>query len=140
MNKYNVFNKTLPHRSWLYWENLRHIPYQLKKAKQRATRGFATSDWFNMDSWFGSVIPEMLEEFSEKCYAHPAEMTPEEWKDILNEMAFRLRNATDENVIDKKFSHMANSLAKDREQDKWRREELHKFLELFEEHFYSLWD
>ena len=106
MNKYNIFDKVFHHKSFLYWQNLKMLPRQLKWAKQRVTKGYCRSDW----------------------------------KNILKEMATHLRNAGIEEIADEKYSHMADSKAKIREQNKWRKEELHKFCELFEKYYFDLWD
>ena len=49
-------------------------------------------------------------------------------------------NAGIEEIAEERYSHMADSKAKVREQNKWRKEELHKFCELFEKYYFDLWD
>ena len=117
------------------------IPRQLKWAKQRISKGYCKSDWYDMDSWFAHVVADMLDEYADNTCSHPWEINdPDDWKDILKEMATHLRNAGIEEIADEKYSHMADSKAKIREQNKWRKEELHKFCELFEKYYFDLWD
>ena len=141
MNKYNVFDKIFHYKSFLYWKNLKRLPRQLKWAKQRVTKGYCRSDWYDMDSWFAHVVADMFDEYAENTCSHPWEINnPDDWKDILKEMATHLRNAGIEEIAEERYSHMADSKAKIREQNKWRKEELHKFCELFEKYYFDLWD
>ena len=141
MNKYNVFDKIFHHKSFLYWQNLKRLPRQLKWAKQRVTKGYCCSDWYDMDSWFAHVVADMFDEYAENTCSYPWEINnPDDWEDILKEMATHLRNAGIEEIAEERYSHMADSKAKIREQNKWRKEELHKFCELFEKYYFDLWD
>ena len=117
------------------------LPRQLKWAKQRITKGYCRSDWYDMDSWFAHVVADMFDEYAENTCSYPWEINnPDDWEDILKEMATHLRNAGIEEIAEERYSHMADSKAKIREQNKWRKEELHKFCELFEKYYFDLWD
>lgn len=141
MNKYNVFDKIFHHKSFLYWQNLKRLPRQLKWAKQRVTKRYCRSDWYAMYSWFAYVVADMFDEYAENIRSYPREINgPDDWEDILKEKATHLRNAGIEEIAEERYSHMADSKAKIREQNKWRKEELHKFCELFEKYYFDLWD
>lgn len=71
MNKYNVFDKIFHHKSFLYWQNLKMLPRQLKWAKQRVTKGYCRSDWYDMYSWFAHVVADMFDEYAENTCSHP---------------------------------------------------------------------
>ena len=75
------------------------LPRQLKWAKQRITKGYCRSDWYDMDSWFAHVVADMFDEYAENTCSHPWEINnPDDWKDILKEMATHLRNAGIEEI------------------------------------------
>ena len=80
------------------------LPRQLKWAKQRVTKGYCRSDWYDMDSWFAHVVADMFDEYAENTCSHPWEINdPDDWKDILKEMATHLRNAGIEEIAKERY-------------------------------------
>lgn len=91
--------------------------YWLKHAYQRVKKGYSYRDLWNIDFWFLKIMPNMLEDFTKDLYGYPAtireelkkknpELTDEEideknldfqyWKDIVKEIAFHFREASEE--------------------------------------------
>ena len=75
---------------WLYFK---HGYYNLKAAWQRATRGYASRDVWNMCDYFLEVFPTMLRDLAENCHGYLGVVpfdTPEKWENWLREMADKL--------------------------------------------------
>lgn len=141
MNKYNVFDKIFHHKSFLYWQNLKMLPRQLKWAKERICRGFCQADWYNMDDWFARVVADMIDEFAENTVSYSDKFeTSEEWRAMLKEMSQHLRNAGIEEIAEEKFANMQNKDAQYMVMNNWRRNEIKKFCELFQKYYFELWD
>lgn len=79
---------------------------QMKYARQRAERGFSDEDLWNIDDWFLTLIPEMLEKYKKKRHGSPSclgkeytndegflvnDTCHEEWDKILDEMIHLFR-------------------------------------------------
>lgn len=76
--------------------------YELKASEQRAKRGYADADVWDLDTWFVNTLSPMLKQFSKRHHGVPANLTdkdrdatPEEldaarakWDEILERMAF----------------------------------------------------
>ena len=63
-----------------------HYWYDIKRAYQRATKGYSYWDLCDMDHWFKDVILRMLIEFKENTQGFPSDSTEEEWNNILDEL------------------------------------------------------
>ena len=61
-----------------------------KFQRQRAKKGYADCDAWEIRTWFVNTAKPMLLEISEKIYDHPQELTFEEWREILKRMAHLL--------------------------------------------------
>ena len=95
-------------------KELHNIPKEifrdLKCCVQRIKRGFCYRDIWNIDDWFLSVIPDMLDELKNTRRGFPARFlkndgsdtdeergrAAEKWEEILTEMAFLFREANEE--------------------------------------------
>ena len=69
----------------------------IRFARQRARKGYAAIDWWNMDSWFLEIIPNMLDELADRGYSYPGNEefdTPEKWKSYLHNLANDFRMCT----------------------------------------------
>ena len=65
----------------------------LKAGWQRATKGYAPRDVWNMCDYFLEVFPAMLRDLAENCHAYPGVApfdSPEKWENWLREMADKL--------------------------------------------------
>lgn len=79
---------------WLYFQ---HGYYNLKAAWQRATRGFADRDIWDMDTWFLQVFPAMLKQLSKNAHGHPCSFKSyEEWTEFLYQLAIDFEKCQDD--------------------------------------------
>lgn len=79
---------------WLYFK---HCYYNLKAAWQRATRGFADRDIWDMSAWFLQVFPAMLKQLSQSTNGHPINFNSyEEWTEFLYQLAMDLEKCQDD--------------------------------------------
>lgn len=86
--KYNITHPLRWIRSGL--ANMRFV-------RQRARKGYAAIDWWNMDDWFLEIIPNMLDELADRGYSYPGNEefdTPEKWKSYLHNLANDFRMCT----------------------------------------------
>lgn len=79
---------------WLYFK---HGYYNLKAAWQRATRGYANRDIWDMDTWFLQVFPAMLKKLSQEAHGHPCSFNSyEEWTEFLYQLAIDFEKCQDD--------------------------------------------
>lgn len=105
MNNLNVF-RLMRSRSMRYylthpWEWFKDLKYCLRDAYQRITRGYADTDWFNMDSHLLELLPAMLKELATHSHSYPGTApfdTYEKWTAWLNEMADNLISCREEEI------------------------------------------
>lgn len=77
---------------WLYFK---HGYYNLKAAWQRATRGYADRDTWDLDTWFLQVIPAMLKQLSQNSNGYPYGFTYEKWVEFLYQLAMDFEKCQD---------------------------------------------
>lgn len=71
----------------------------MRFARQRARKGYAAIDWWNMDNWFLEIIPNMLDELADRRCGYPGNEefdTPEKWSTYLHNLANDLRMCTED--------------------------------------------
>lgn len=103
MNNLNVF-RLIHSRSKSYylthpWEWFKDFGYCLRDAYQRITRGYADTDWFNMDSHLLELLPAMLKELAAHSYSYPSHgpfNTPEKWSTFIHSLADRIESCKEE--------------------------------------------
>ena len=98
----------LPWRFYLRkpWKFFEDAWLNLKAAWQRATRGWADRDTWNLDSYLLEILPEMIDYLREHTHGYPGEYngfpTPESWDNYLREeIIIPLQNAREEQVVQK---------------------------------------
>lgn len=69
------------------WAGLRNGCYDLRCRCQRFRRGYSNRDVVEMADWFVCNARPMLQRLSESTYHYPPELTEEQWRQILAEMA-----------------------------------------------------
>ena len=168
----SIFTKINYNKKYLIthpWEIFIHYFEDISCAFQRARFGYCYKDLYNIDIWFLTIMPKMLQKFKEKSMTYPSFLTPEEWDDILDEMIFcfneanvetcSLKNEIDYDVsfdfieqdngfhtLDIKYltkeDKEKQQLYQKREEklEKYRNENLKKGLNLFVKYFKLLWD
>lgn len=71
-------------------DDLKKLPFKFTRwvrfFYQRRTRGFDDSETWALDTSLSRLIVPRLKRFKELLDGHPAEMTFEEWNEILDEM------------------------------------------------------
>lgn len=102
-SKNNVFTKI----SYLPWGYIRNWPKNValffrrfKWAYQRATRGFANCDVWDMDAWYMDLFSESLNYFADNHWGFPGnEEFPDDetWTKYLKEMAHKFYIANESN-------------------------------------------
>lgn len=80
------------------WEFFEDTWLNLKAGWQRATRGWADRDTWNLDSYLLEILPEMIDHLRENAHGWPGEYqgfpTPEDWDKFLKEeIIIPLQNA-----------------------------------------------
>lgn len=157
-----------PYR-WRYyikkpWEFFEDTWLNLKAAWQRATRGWADRDTWNLDSYLLDILPEMISHLGENTHGFPIDFpTYESWQDYLqNEIVIPLQNAREEQTTQKneynaEYFNLSSSsgrflntrpddevrekwLAREQEIDEWRLQELERGMQNLSSVFFSLWD
>lgn len=136
----------------------------LKWKAQHFHKGYSDKDVYSIRDWFLYTMPKMLKEMEQNLHGHPADMTDEQWKIILDKMAFCFKEAHDdtcsqineyEDLFDINYSRNFNGsytpiISDEDIYEKWKvRQEqiseyqnkmLHEGLDLFQKYFWDLWD
>lgn len=160
-----------PYR-WRYyvkkpWEFFEDIWLNLKAAWQRATRGWADRDTWNLDYHLLDILPEMIDYLREHTHGYPGGHqgfpTYESWQDFLqNEIVIPLQNAREEqttqiNEYEEEYFNLSSPsgrflntrsddevrekwLAREQEISEWRQQELERGLQNLATVFFNLWD
>lgn len=85
------------------WEFFEDTWLNLKAAWQRATRGWADRDTWNLDSYLLEILPEMIDYLRTHTHSYPGYGefdTPEKWDKFLKEeIVIPLQNAREEQTI-----------------------------------------
>lgn len=148
---------------WKYWRGYFKIPeelyYWLKYSIQRAFRGYADCDVWNVDGYLCEIMPSMIKQLKEKTHGYPSHLSsPEEWETILNKIILgfeagkKLIN-TDNWALNEECKITTSSNKVDFT-NPWTKEQIEHFknldridsknfdegMKLFAEHFFSLWD
>lgn len=104
---------------WLYFK---HGYYNLKAAWQRATRGYANRDTWDMDTWFLQVFPAMLKQLSQNANGHPCSFKSyEEWTEFLYQLAIDFEKCQDDEGNDE--NEYYDDYMKSLDDIKWKRDE-----------------
>ena len=95
----SIFTKTRYNKKYCIthpWKVIIHKCRDIKCAWQRATKGYCFRDIWAIDDWFTKIFPAMLEEFIEVHNGYPADLTDDEWVEILRKMSRSFKNADEE--------------------------------------------
>ena len=146
------------------WTVIAHKFRDIHCAWLRANKGYCYRDIWEIDNWFLSIVPEMLDEYIKIHTGHPSDMTDEEWVAIINAMAQSFRNADERSTeftnpyrdeylktleIDynagRLLCHADNELdenyhKKEKEKNDFMEKSLDEGMRLFRKHLRKLWD
>lgn len=102
MNPLNVFKN--PYYKWRYpscWlKNVRMFFRSFKYAYQRATRGYADSDCWDLDAYYLNLLEGSLNHLADNHWGYPGNEefdTDEKWTAYLKEMAQQFHRANESN-------------------------------------------
>lgn len=125
MNVFTYFPYTKRYYVLNPWFFVRQCWRNLKAAWQRATKGYADRDVWNMDDHLLTLMPQMLDKLRETSHGYCAAFScEEEWFRYLNEISTHLRNAAnlEESAYEEKEKEVKTALA------------------MLAEHWFALWD
>ncbi len=104
-----------------------------KQNKQRIQKGYSYRDLWSFDTYLAGVISKGLIELRDVTHSYPCDTSMEEWAQTLTEMASGFdawANMWDEAMYDGDYLENMKALEA----------KLNKSMDLFKEHFGSLWD
>ena len=97
-NELNVFK--MGWFPWRYpgnwWRNIKNFFKCLKRAWERATKGYCHWDTYDLGDYMVTLILESIKKFRKDLIAYPVDMTYEEWEAILDEVIYHLEIALSE--------------------------------------------
>ena len=143
MNKLNVFNNYyLPMKYPINWgRNIKLFIRSIKYAFQRATKGYCDTDVWDLDKFYLHLLQSSLTELKDISHGYPKDcISPEEWKDCLNEIIQCFPNADFDNYEDKYDECGVTWIDEYTTINKLCKDNLHTGFELLEKHFHDLWD
>ena len=122
-------------------------PYRKNRAEKIEIEPF---DTWSMDSTLAMIIHPMLVQLKETQHGHPADLTEQEWDDILDEMIWAFEQKCRDNweddylgdyVEDQKNGSMVGSFKWiDHEGLKTHQERMSNGFRLFGKYYENLWD
>ena len=164
----NVF-KTCTYYRWIYpkfwWRNISLFFRRFKWAYQRATRGYADCDVWDMDNWILNLFHGALNHLADNHWGYPGDdRFPEDetWTKYLREMAQLFYNADESNmaypysaydkwvtylheypktdVLGGENPHDREMFLEECELSKMRQADFEKAWKMMGEVFFNLWD
>ena len=136
-------NTKKPYRFQTFIAKLRDKREEKRCRRQRAKKGYADCDVWEMRNWFVKTVGAMLLEFSEKTHNHPDKVEFEEWRNILLRMSELLTSmdiwddTAIKNKLDIEKSDSSEEALNRISEERYRAKE--EFFTLFNEWFYDLW-
>lgn len=130
-----------PHSAIAEWQR------KLKWFYQRGKRGYADRDVWSLDNYLNSWMPQAIRDLRDQDHGHPAGICDCE-KDNWGLCSISIKDGCNGQ---EKWHSILNEIAEGFEsaikiQDKWLRkpspewEKFDKGMQLFHEHYFSLWD
>lgn len=123
----------------------------LKFCCQRIKYGWCEKDCWSIDTWFLGIMPDMIRHLRDNKCGHPADLTEEEWDNILNTLIVLFNEADKENcqrmkneykdVLSKKDPEIYHKYdEREKEIFQYRNECKDKGFKTFSKYFWNLWD
>ena len=86
----NVF--TYGYYNWKHpIHNIATFFHNLRRAWQRATKGYCDWDTWDLDQYYIQLIVDSLADFQKETNSYPSEISPEEWNKVLGEIQEHLK-------------------------------------------------
>lgn len=111
----------------------RNTRYKIRSAYQRVFRGYDDSMVWGFCEVFPEMMVKILTQLEKNRYGYPSALTDKQWSKILNQMIDGFKAVDEKEELDFKPNEY---LEKIKPYDK----RINRALELFKEHFFSLWD
>lgn len=141
---------------------------KIKKAIQRAKKGYCDEDLWDIGYWFLNTVPKMLDEFANQTIGFPGyfltdgedeDVAFEKWKNIIKEISFHFKEGleptkeinecycpihdTIEDIVrefnEEEQKQFDKWAAREDEIEKYKEQEIKKGFEMFNEYFQNLW-
>jgi hypothetical protein len=129
---------------------IKELPYKLKMAWQRATKGYCDSDSWDIYTWFSTNIVLLLTEMRNNRHGYPylikndkGDMfTDEDWGEVLTEMITCFRMVNDNSIWERKLDNPSDKIILQdlKEDSQIKQHYLERGMELFTKYFWDLWD
>lgn len=140
--EYTWMDKLIHPFMWL-WVRLEETWTNLHYRCQRFRKGYSDLDVWEMRDWFIRSAKPMLRELSVKTYNHPEELSEDQWREVLLEMAnlLDIMDIWDDAAARKQASLASEEESADAVQKISAEKEKAKdrFFLLFNKWFYDLW-
>ena len=118
----------------------------LRKRCQRFKRGFSWGDVWDMDQWFMEIAKPMLTHLKTNGNSYPNDFkSRDEWCAVLDEMIDCLELMEEDKVYEflgfRRYEDYWRRTTEDRKKAyEIRENNKNRFFELFNKHFYDLWN
>lgn len=125
-----------PYRFWNF--RLKYLPKEVRWHWQRAFRGWADCDVWDMNSYLSRLVEEMTARLAEEHVGHPPDMTDERWSNRLSfiSRSFRdYRRWRDEGHLEGDPNSDEFKIKENLVMENWG-----KAWEVFHKYYGSLWD
>lgn len=134
--------------------NIKEIVKSVRNFYERGRYGIASHwDCWDLDSYILKVFKNGLEKFRKDTWSYPANLTPEEWDNVLTHMEDLIQVIETEGLdcykackIYNKYrdledwnEHTNEWLAAVEEWEEYRQDALNELCDLFKEWFFHLW-
>jgi hypothetical protein len=133
------------------------LKYWFKKVYQRWTTGFAHEEAWNFCHWHSTVVVPRLKHLRKQNMGHPADLTDEEWVEIIGHMIWSFENhdvSIDSEYPDDydhrqevtqtemgvKIRMLGDASTIDRSKNVAHHERVQEGLDLFAKYYQNLWD
>jgi hypothetical protein len=147
-----TFSRFFPPNEWEGWKGwfyyakdvVIEIPLVLKYSWQRARRGWADCDAWNVDGWFCAVVPNILRQLARNKQGVPIEFekNPEAWFNVLEQMAIDLEagDRFNEKWFGEEGLYNTGTQGECCDEEDEACSRIKTGLSSFYEYFFSLWD
>lgn len=133
------FVVTTPFWKTKHW--IKKTYWKIRYGFQRMFNDYDSVDTFEIFDKFIDRYSKILVELRNNHHGYPAEMTEEEWNNVLDEMIYHLYYMKEDNVIEALMDGVPEGWVVNHK-IAYKIMEKHKneFFKLFSEYFFSLWD
>jgi len=141
-------SKLTSHKKLLFhfrvmWGKLDRKLLQRKYRRQRAEKGYAQCDVYEVSDWFVKTVRSILTDLRDRTCNHPPELEFDEWRSVLSEMInlLELMDVYDDSAVRKKLDIDEEDMSEESNEKivSAVAEAKNEFFDLFNKWFYHLW-